>query len=210
MLSRVQIPPDVLRAAASDAASPAWKTVWERSCHQGTCDPDSAALLPWLASTIAGFVGEQRETPLALAGFIAVDVTDADRTTYATEIEALRALAIARLPEASSDSAFVYLLQAIRGLDGDELWGRELDHLNDGEVDVQCPECDEQTLVDLLTDGSEIIPGLSSELADHLHAEAVSAHRVAVATSLTRLFGQLICPECGASLTIANSLAGLS
>lgn len=209
MLRRVQISPDILDAAAADAGSPAWKVIWEQSCHQGTCDPASAVLLPWMASTIAGFGGEQRETPLALAGFIAVDATGGDRATYANEIAALRALAADRLPRASSDSAFVYLLQTIRGLEGDELWGKELDHLNDGEVDVQCPECDEETLVDLLTDGPEIIPGLSSELAERLHTEAVSAHRVVVATGMTRLFGQLICPECGATFTIADNVAGL-
>jgi hypothetical protein len=53
-----------LRTAAADPASPAWKVVWEQSCHQGTCDPAAAALLPWLASTIPGFVGDEREAPL--------------------------------------------------------------------------------------------------------------------------------------------------
>ncbi len=171
----MHISPDVLRAAADDAASPAWKIVWERSCHQGTCDPASAALLPWMAATIAGFVGVQRETPLALAGFIAVDATHPDRVTYADEIEILRALAVDRLSEAADDAAFVYLLQAIRGLAGDEIWGKELDHLNDGEIDVQCPECDEETLVELMVDGPGITAGLSSALAELLHAEAVSA-----------------------------------
>lgn len=209
-LRRVRISPDVLRAAAANAASPTWKVVWEQSCHQGTCDPASATLLPWLASTIAGFSGDQRETPLALAGFIAVDATDADRATYANEIAGLGALAVDRLSEASNDPAFVYLLQAIRGLEGDELWGKELDHLNDGEIDVRCPECSEETLVELLADGLDITPGLPSELAERVHAEALSAGRGAVAAGLTRLFGQVICPECGASFDIADNLAGVS
>lgn len=78
----MHISPDVLQAAAADSASPAWKTVWAQCCHQGTCDPASAALLPWLASTIAGFVSAQREMPLSLAGLIAADATDADRASY--------------------------------------------------------------------------------------------------------------------------------
>ncbi len=206
----MEISPDVRRAAAADPTSPAWKVVWEQSCHQGTCDPTSAVLLPWLATTIATFVGDQRETPLALAGFIAVDATDADRASYASEIEALRGLAVDRLPEASDDRAFVYLLQAILGFEGDEVWAKELDHLNDGEVDVRCPECDEETLVDLLAADPEITPRLSSELAERLHAEAVSAGREAVTASVTRLFGRLVCPECNASFAVADNLAGVS
>jgi hypothetical protein len=82
-------------------------------------------------------------------------------------------------------------------------------HLNDGEVDVQCPECDEEILLDLLAGECEITPGLSSELAERLHAEAVAAGREAVAEGLTHLFGQVRCTECGASFNIAQNLAGV-
>lgn len=74
-----------------------------------------------------------------LAGFIALDADDAGRAAYAGEIATLRALAVDCLPGASSDSTFVYLQQAVLGFDGDEIWGKELDHLNDGEIDVQWP-----------------------------------------------------------------------
>ncbi|GGN98843.1 hypothetical protein GCM10010112_92070 [Actinoplanes lobatus] len=205
----MEISSDVLRAAAADPASPAWKVVWEQSCDQGVCDPASAALLPWLATTIRAFAGGRRETPLALAGLIAVDATDADRAAYGGDIETLHRLAVDRLPEASDDSAFVYLLQAVLGLEGDEVWGKELDHLNDGEVDVHCPECGEEILLGL-TDESEIAPGLSSELSARLHAEAVRAGREAVAVGLTRLFGRLACHECGGSFPVADNLAGVS
>ncbi|MET7962665.1 hypothetical protein [Micromonospora zamorensis] len=209
-LRRVEISPDVLRAVETDPASPAWKVIWEQSCHQGTCDAASAVLLPWLATTIAAFAEEQREMPLSLAGFIALDATDADRLTYGGEIEALRGLAVDRLPAASDDPAFVYLLQAILGFEGDEIWGKELDHLNDGEVDVHCPECGEEILVDLVTDSSEITPELPSELAERLHAEAMSAGRGEVAASLTRLFGRLVCADCDTSFELAENLAGVS
>jgi hypothetical protein len=139
-----------------------------------------------------------------------VDATDADRATYANEIEVLRGLTADRLSEVSDDRAFVSLLKAIRGFEGDELWGKELDRLNDGEVDVQCPECDEERLVDLLGDDPEITPGLPSELAERLHAEAVIADRQTVAAGLTHLFGWIICRECGASFNLAGSLAGVS
>jgi hypothetical protein len=206
----MEISPEVLNAAATDPGSPAWDEIWKQSCHQGTCDPAAAVLLPWLAATIAGVAGNGREVPLVLAGNIALDATDADRERYAGDIAALRALAVDSLPGASSDARFVYLQQAILGFDGDEIWGKELDHLNDGEVDVECPGCDEEILVDLRAGEPPITPGLSGEPAGHLHAEAVEAGRAAVADSLTRLFGTVGCPACGTPIALADHLAGVS
>jgi hypothetical protein len=203
------IPPDVLASAAADPASPAWTAIWKASCHQGTCFPASALLLPWLAHTCAAFSPQEREKALTLAGFIAVDAADADRAMYAGEISALRALAAESLHHASSDSMFVYLQQAILGFDGDEIWGKELDHINDGEVDVQCPECEEDLLVDLEPADASIEPGLSSELAGRLHAEAAQANRDSVATALTNLFGRLSCPDCGTRFNVADHLSGI-
>ncbi|WP_432990927.1 hypothetical protein [Dactylosporangium sp. CA-233914] len=204
------VPRDVLQSAAADPASPAWKTIWEASCHQGTCFPASALLLPWLAQTCAAFSAQEREEALALAGFIAVDATDADRAAYAREISALRTLAIESLRNASTDTMFVYLQQAVLGFDCDEVWAKELDRINDGEVDVQCPECEEELVVDLTSDDPLIKPGLSSALAVRLHAEAIRATRSNVATMLQRLFGQLACPGCDTLFPVADHLAGVS
>nr|WP_146218388.1 hypothetical protein [Micromonospora acroterricola] len=49
-------------------------------------------------------------------------------------------------------------------MEGDEIWGKELDHVNDGEVDVRCPACEEELLVELDENGP-VEPGRSSELA---------------------------------------------
>ncbi|MEU5788693.1 hypothetical protein ABZ754_13315 [Micromonospora purpureochromogenes] len=167
-------------------------------------------LLPWLARTCAAFSRHEREEAVALAGFIAVDAADTDRAAYAEEIVALRALAAESLPGASTDSMFVYLQQAMLGFDGDDVWGKQLDRVNDGEVDVQCPRCEEELTLDLTSDDSLIEPGLSSALAVRLHAEAVQAARNTVATTLTRLFGQLTCPSCGTPFALADHLAGVS
>jgi hypothetical protein len=78
----VTISSEVLDSAAADPASPAWDLIWQESCHQGTCDPASAVLLPWLAQTCAAFSREDREKAVVLAGFIAVDTGDADRGAY--------------------------------------------------------------------------------------------------------------------------------
>ncbi|GAA0247966.1 hypothetical protein [Cryptosporangium japonicum] len=202
------IPSDVLDAAAADPASPAWTRIWRDSFRSGSSDPDSAALLPWLARTCAAFSPEQRETAVIQAGRIALDATDEDRAAYASDIEVLRALAVEGLPSASTDRMFVYLQQALLAYDGDELWGKELDRLNDAEADVVCPECDDDLLVDLDSDDGSITPGLSSPLGARLHAQAVRAGRKSVATRLTFLFGQLTCPSCGSSFPPADHLAG--
>ncbi|GAB2619548.1 hypothetical protein Aab01nite_33640 [Paractinoplanes abujensis] len=206
----MEISPDILQAAAADPASEAWSFIWAKSCHQGNCDPASAVLVPWLSTTIAAFTGEACVKALALAGYIVVDSLEADRTSYRGEIAALRGMAAQRLANASDDREFVYLQQAILGFDGDELWGKELDHLNDGEVDVECPGCDAEVLVDLGDDESSVIPGLSSEVAERLHAEAVEGGRAVLATALTRLFGRIECPECGSLFNVAEHLAGVS
>ncbi|OKI65515.1 hypothetical protein [Micromonospora sp. CB01531] len=206
----MMISSEVLASAAADPTSLAWDFIWQESCHQGTCDPASAVLLPWLAQTCAAFAREDREKAVVLAGFIALGADDAGRAAYADEITTLRALAVDRLPSASSDSMFVYLQQAILGFDGDEIWGKELDHLNDGEIDVQCPECDEEWLLDLESEDSRIESGLSSGLARRLHAEAVQAGRGSVAARLTRLFGRFSCPDCGTRFNLADHLAGIS
>ena len=204
------IPSEILASAAADPASPAWDFIWQESCHQGTCKPASAVLLPWLAQTCAALAKEDRAKAVVLAGFIALDADDTGRTLYADEIVALRALAVDCLPGVSSDGLFVYLQQAVLGFDGDEIWGKELDHVNDGEIDVQCPECDEELLVDLQSEDSGIEPGLSSELAGRLHAEAAHAGRESLAGRLTRLFGRLSCPSCGTRFNLADHLAGIS
>jgi hypothetical protein len=206
----VTISPEVLDSAAGDPASPAWDLIWQESCHQGTCDPASVVLLPWLRRTCTAFAPEDREKAVVLAGFIAADASDADRAAHTDEISALRVLALDCLPGASSDSMFVYLQQAVLGFEGDEIWAKELDHINDGEVDVQCPECQEELLVDLPSEDPAIEPGLSTDLAARLHAEAVQAGRESVATALTHLFGSLNCPSCGTQFDLADHLAGVA
>lgn len=102
---------------------------------------------------------------------------------------------------------FVYLQQAVLGLDGDEVWGKELDRVNDEEVDVQCPVCDEDLVIDLQSGDSSIEPGLSSQLAMRLHAEALRQGHESVATRLTYLFGRVSCPVCGATFNLADEVA---
>ncbi|MDH6464297.1 hypothetical protein M2302_004495 [Micromonospora sp. A200] len=201
---------EVLDSAAADPASPAWSLIWDESCHQGTFDPASGALLPWLARTCASFAPERRDGVVALAGFIAVDATDADRVAYSQEIATLRRLAVECLPGASTDRDFVLLQQAVLGFDGDEIWGKEPDLVIDGEVDVQCPECEDELCLDLMAEDSPIEPWLTSHLAVRIHAEAVEAGRNSLATAFTYLFGRVHCPNCGTRFDLADQVGRVS
>lgn len=147
---------------------------------------------------------------MVLAGFIAVDAAEADRAAYVEAIATLRALAMECLPGASTDGMFVYLQQAVLGFDGDGVWGKELDHVNDGEVDVQCPGCEDVLLLDLTSEDAPIERGLTSDLAVRLYAEAVQAGRDSVADAFTYLFGRLNCPSCGTTFDLADHVAGAS
>ncbi|WP_035855780.1 hypothetical protein [Cryptosporangium arvum] len=108
------------------------------------------------------------------------------------------------LSGAPSGTTWVYLRQAVLGFDGDEVWGRSLDRVNDGGADAVFPECDDELLLELTSDNPLITPGLSSPLAVRLHDEAVSAGHDAVATTLTHLFGQVTCPGCDATFDLAD------
>lgn len=201
----------LLDAAAADPRSSAWDDIRQQSCHQGTCDPASAVLLPWLARTCAVFALEDREKALVLAGFIAVDADANSRALYADDIAILRALTLECLAAGTaSDTMFVYLLQAVLGFEGNETWDKELDHVNDGEVDVRCPACQEELLIELQSEDAPLEPGLSSELAVRVHAAAARAGHESVATALTYLFGRATCTSCGTTFPLSDQMAGNS
>ncbi|NUT35773.1 MAG: hypothetical protein HOV79_22185 [Hamadaea sp.] len=151
----------LLDAAAADPRSPAWDEIWQQSCHQGTCAPASAVLLPLLARACAALSLAERAKPLVFAGFVAVDADPASRARYAADIASLRAQAMQSLGSPDLDDLmFVYLLQAVLGFDGDEIWGKQLDRLSDGEAEPSCPACDVEMVVELSAD-APITPGLS-------------------------------------------------
>jgi hypothetical protein len=195
----------LLDAAAADPKSSAWTDIWRQSCHQGTCDPASAALLPWLATTCAAFAQEDRVNVLVFAAAIAVDADGTGRRLYANDIATLRAMTLERLAAGTSDDAtFVYLLQAVLAFEGDETWGKELDRVIAREVDIRCPMCEREALIEFQPDLIE--PGLSSELARRVHAAAEQAGRDQVATAFTYLFGRTSCTSCGTRFAIADNL----
>ncbi|GAA1620689.1 hypothetical protein [Actinoplanes couchii] len=195
----------LLDEAAADPRSPAWDVVWNDTCDQGYANAGSERLLPWLARVCAGFTPADRERPLVLAGFVALDAPD--RPGFADEITALRLLTRENLEAGASDARmYVYLQQALLGLDGDETWGRSLDLLSDGEADVACPHCDGEHLISLDPADSPVVPALTVPLAARLHREALAAGFSEVAASVPLLFGRVDCPSCGAVFDVAGAL----
>ncbi|WP_433790150.1 hypothetical protein [Actinoplanes sp. CA-252034] len=194
--------------AAADPRSAAWDVVWHETIDQGDAVMGSEKLLPWLAATCAGFPVAEREKALVLAGLIAVDTVERDRERYAAEIAALRSLTVENLTAGASDERmFVYLQQAVLGFDGDDVWGRQLDLINDGETAVECPSCEAELLLSLDPADSEIEPDLPGPLAARLHAEAVAGGFPEVASTVGLLFGRGSCPECGAGFQVADRVA---
>ncbi|MET7868104.1 hypothetical protein [Micromonospora taraxaci] len=199
---------EILDAAAADPNSPAWEQIWNGPSPDGTWDLPEPAILPWLARTCSAFSRRERVEVLTLAGVVAQAADAASRTLYAQEIAFLRALACDGLTnEAFHDFTFVNLQQAVLGLDGERVWSSELSHINGGEAELECPACESELLLCLEPGESTIEPGLSSELAERLHDEAVQAGREFVATSLTKLFGRFTCPECRTTFNIADQVA---
>lgn len=196
---------NVLDEAAADPRSPAWDIVWNDTCDQGYAVHGSEHLLPWLARVCADFSPAGRERPLILAGFLALDA--ADRGRWAGEIAALRSLARQDLADGASDARmFVYLQQALLGLDGDQTWGRSLDLVTDGEADVVCPSCDGEQLISLDPGDSPVTPALTHPLAARLHEQALAAGFAEVAGSVALLFGRLDCPSCGHGFDVHEAL----
>ena len=133
--------PEIISALTPDATSPAWDDLWSRVCHQGTTYSASPAVLPFLLSVASNWSTTDRVMPLTLAGAIVAapqTILDGNEET----VEGLRILALSTVknPELSRQDR-IYLMQSVLAFQGDRLWGRVLDHLDDGEFSALCPAC---------------------------------------------------------------------
>ena len=133
--------PEILEELEPDPNAPVWNELWGRVCHQGTTYSASMPILPFLLNAASRWEPTGRAMPLALAGSI-VSAPESVPAGYEASVEALRILALDTAKTsglASSDR--VYLMQSALALGGDRVWGRILDHLNDGEFPGSCPAC---------------------------------------------------------------------
>ena len=132
--------PALLNRLTPDPADEVWGELWSRICHQGSVYSASFAALPALADAAGRWQPKQRAQPLALAGCILasedcrdkngrnlVEVFFQESRSVVRRLQELRRESLAQrdLPQVD----FLYLLQAARSFEGDEVWGRKLDQL---------------------------------------------------------------------------------
>lgn len=226
--------PALLEQAGSDPDSPAWSELWSRLCHQGGTCSASYAALPHLAGMAGRLAGVNRADALVLAGAIVASddwPADIDRphAVHADTTAELHQLAEEALtdPELLGDATlYIHLLQALLAFEGVDIWGRELDGINDGEYEVPCPHCEAENFIAfgeygrfstldsmyMKTSDTKRHPLLPADaatltgLAAQLHARAVADGFPDVAEKLTYVFGGAICAECDEAFRVDEAV----
>lgn len=216
---------DLLRSVAADPHTPAWDDLYHEVCHQGECYPEGFFLIPHLADIAARFAPEHRDHVLVFAGEVAADLDDASRTRYAEALATLRRLSDGWLSAPTDAQTFVYRLQAVLALEGDPVWGKELDRIVDEEVEVECPTCGTSLFVAIGERGhfathedyatksdverTPLLPAATGELigvGHRLHTMSLEAQQPAVAAALTYLFGRATCTQCGTTFQVCDQV----
>jgi hypothetical protein len=160
-----------------------------------------------------------------LGGQIAADLEETEWPRYAEALAALHRLTNDWLATPTDPQSFVFRLQAVMALEGDELWGAELDRIVHDEVEVECPQCGTSLFVAFGEDGHfathedyatksdvEQTPLLPAEPADldgvgqRLHLMSVQAGQQSVATALTYLFGRATCTQCSTTFRVSEQV----
>jgi hypothetical protein len=227
--------PSLLEQAVPDAANPVWDELWSRLCHQGTVYSASFAALPALTDLARRWSPTDRISALVLAAAIVASTDrarDADDpyVSHAGEIAELISLTEQALHDTGLRDypvTYVYLLQALLGLEGDQLWGQALDGINDEEFEVSCPSCDVEnyvvfgrygyfsTLESLYINepdpvGVPLLPANEQELgplARRLYARAMADGHPDIANKLTYVFGTAHCAGCGQLFRVDQAVA---
>ncbi|MFS4094777.1 hypothetical protein [Streptomyces sp. AF1A] len=226
--------PGLLDAVSPDPRNPAWTALWSRLCHQGTVYSASHAALPVLRDMARQWSPVDRQTPLLLAGAIAAGTDQPygeqdPHVTYASEMSDLAQLTDGALRDPSlgdDPGTYVYLLAALIGFEGVEVWGEELDGLNDDEYEVPCPACGTENFVafgeygcfsttdsmymrDTAAKKLPLRPADASNLeglARRLHSRALADGQTDVARKLTYVFGDAQCAECDEIFSVAQAV----
>lgn len=215
-------------ASATEWDAPAWQELWGRLYHQGSVAPASYAALPSLSRIAASRAELPLDPALFLAGFILASNSGPPemagvRRLYADHIAALRPVAEHKLGLLSGRADVVYSLEVLAALEDLSIWQRDLERVATGELELECPWCDDYVYVglhdgglvaasdpDALADGQPVQPADAAGLgtAEARLLELCLAHNhTDVAAELLQLFGQAPCPHCGAAFFIADALA---
>lgn len=209
--------------ARTDVGEP-WDELWGRLCHQGTVYSASYAALPVLTQISAqqepsGYVASLHLAAAIIASTDGPEDPAVVRHRYERDLADLHAVATRNLQHASTDTDFVYGLQALMAFENGGIWQRNLECLADGEASLECPSCAEELLLDLDSPTPRIVTfeDTSAEVTPHnppastvearLIALARASNRTTVATKLPYLFGSSICPNCQTPFELPQSLS---
>lgn len=164
--------------------------------------------------------------PLALAGsIVAAPQTIIDG--YEKTVEGLRTLALytVKNPELSREDR-IYVMQSVLAFQGDRLWGRVLDHLDDGEFPGACPACRKDLYLVIgkhgifvtsddwvrkpsvvRTDINPLEADTLTGLGEWLHTVSVQSNDSELSDWVRYLFGTSKCPERGQPFNLPDAIA---
>lgn len=111
---------ELLATAAADPYADAWDTLYVEACHQGFSDADEAFLVPRLADLAGGYAPADRDNVLILGGKVAADLDETEWPRYAEAFATLHRLTNDWLATPTDPHSFVFRLQAVMALEGDE------------------------------------------------------------------------------------------
>ena len=218
--------PEIISALTPDPKSPAWEDLWSRVCHQGTTYSASPAVLPFLLSIASNWSTTDRAMPLALAGSI-VAAPQTILHGFEEAVEGLRTLALDTVKDPGlSREDRVYVMQSVLAFQGDRLWGKVLDHLNDGEFPASCTACRKElylvigqhglfvTSADWVRESSvsktEIKPLEANSLTGvgkWLYTVSMQSNDSDLSNWVRYLFGSSKCPDCGKLFHLPDAIA---
>lgn len=216
---------ELLATAAVDPHADAWDSLYEKACHEGFSDADVAFLIPRLADLAGRYAPADRDNALMLAGKMAADLDEANWPRYADAFATMHRLTNDWLATPTDPGSFVYRLQAVMALEGNEVWGAELDRIVHDEVEVECPQCTTSLFVTFGKDGcfathedyatksdveqTPLLPADPAELTgvgQRLHLMSLVAGQQSVATALTYLFGRATCTQCSTTCRVSEQV----
>ncbi|MCM0673723.1 hypothetical protein NCC78_03220 [Micromonospora phytophila] len=216
---------ELLAEAASDPRAPAWGVLYERACQEGFDKAEETLLIARLATIASVFMPADRDEVLILAGKLAVDMDERSHRRQADILVQLCHLTTDWLPTPADARSFIYRLRAVMALEGDMLWGEELERLIYDEVEVECPNCETSLFIafgerghfatheDYATKSdvaqTPLLPATSVDLEGvglRLYCMSTEVGQQSVAEAVTHVFGRATCTQCAGTFRVSDQI----
>lgn len=173
--------------------------------------------------------------PLCLAGSIVASTDrpyggDDPQVAYASQISVLAHLTEEALQDpglTGNPAHYVHLLGTLLSFQGVEVWGEQLDGLNDEEYEVPCPSCSAENFIvfgeygffsttdsmymKASTSAGQVplrpqSPTALEGLGQSLHSRALADGQPDIAHKLTYVFGDAQCAECDVVFSVEEAV----